>query len=500
MAYTINHYNGTLVATVADGTVDASLDIKLIGKNYAGYGQLQNENFVYLLENFASANSPPGPVAGQIWYDSGTSKLKFWDAAKWRTTGGAEIGSNAPSGLTVGDFWFDTGTNQLKAYNGTDFTLIGPQAVKGSLTTQMLSTSVKDSFGGSHTIIEAIDNGQTIFIINPDAAFTLDNTQNSITGFTTIQQGVTLCYTNNSGTPGVTTSAHRFWGTATNSDRLGGLAASNFVQTGSAGFSSVVNFADVGYTVGNPVTRLRVFNDNASTPIIQNQSNDTIKFQTTVASQIQTPLQLIGLTVVPGTTGVSSLGTSSLVWSDVWATVFHGTATQADSLSVGGVYRTASVASSNNTVVVRDSTGAVNATVFNGASTTSFYADLAEKYLPSPEYGELIPGTVVAVGGSAEICSCNEFGAQPIGVISTQPGYMMNSELAGGVYVALKGRVPVRVVGGCKKGDQMAPYGNGVGVSINVMFPGAEIAPIVFGVALEDCDNTDETLVECVVL
>lgn len=493
MAYTINHYNGTLVTTVADGTVDASLDIKLIGKNYAGYGQIQNENFVYLLENFASANSPPGPVAGQIWYDSGTSKLKFWDAAKWRTTGGAEIGSNAPSGLTVGDFWFDTSTNQLKAYNGTDFTLIGPQAVKGSLTTQMLSTSVKDTFGGSHTIIEAIDNGQTIFVINPDAAFTLDNTQNSITGFTTIQQGVTLCYTNNSGTPGVTTSAHRFWGTATNADKLGGLAASNFVQTGSAGFSSVVNFADVGYTVGNPVSRLRVYNDNASTPVIQNQSNDTIKFQTTVASQIQTPLQLVGLTVVPGTTGVSSLGTSALVWSDVWATTFHGSATQADSLSVGGVYRTASVASSNNTVVVRDSTGAVNASVFNGASTTSFYADLAEKYLPDAEY---TPGTVVKIGGDAEITIA---GSQDyaIGVISTAPGYMMNSELAGGVYVALKGRVPVLCQGPISKGDQIVPCGTGYGTAYN---SDVQTGDHVFAIAIGSTGSLGIELVECIVL
>jgi hypothetical protein len=490
MAYTINHYNGTLVTTVADGTVDASLPIKLIGKNYAGYGQIQNENFVYLLENFASSNSPAAPTQGQIWYDSGNSKLKFWDSAKWRTTGGAEIGATAPSGLTQGDFWFDTSTNQLKAWNGIDFTLIGPQAVKGSLTTQMLSTSVKDAFGVSHTIIEAIDNGQTIFIINPDAPFTLDNTQNSITGFTTIQQGVTLCYTNNSGTPGVTTSAHRFWGTATNADRLGGLAASNFVQTGSAGFSSVVNFADVGYTVGNPVTRLRVFNDNASTPIIQNQSNDTIKFQTTVSSQIQTPLQLIGLNVLPGSTGTSTLGSSSLVWSTVYATTFSGTATQADSLSVGGVYRTASVASSNNTVVVRDGTGAVNASVFNGASTTSFYADLAEKYLADQDYE---PGTVVCVGGEKEVTAA-KYGDLAIGAVSTAPGYMMNSELEGGTYIALKGRVPVKVTGAVRKGQLLVAGNDGTAVAATPH------ANDVFAVALESSDHSGIKLVECVIL
>jgi hypothetical protein len=491
MAYTINHYNGTLVTSVADGTVDSSLPIKLIGKNYAGYGQLQNENFVYLLENFASANSPPTPATGQIWYDSGNSKLKFWDSAKWRTTGGAEIGANAPSGLTQGDFWFDTSTNQLKAWNGTDFTLIGPQAVRGSSTTQMLSTSVKDAFGTSHTVIEAIDNGQTIFIISPDAAFTLDNTQNAITGFSTIQQGVTLCYTNNSGTPGVTSSAHRFWGTATNSDRLGGLAASNFVQTGSAGFSSVVNFADVGYTVGNPVTRLRVFNDNASTPVVRNESNDTIKFQTTVSSQVQTPLQLVGLNVLPGATGTSSLGNSSYVWSTVYASSFIGTATQSDSLSVGGVYRTASVASSNNTIVVRDGSGAVNASVFNGASTTSFYADLAEKYLPDADYA---PGTVVSVGGEKEVTASID-GDRPIGAVSTAPGYMMNSELKGGIYIALKGRVPVKVVGPIGKGNYLIATGTGCARRAD-----DSSTPGIFAVSLETSDHSGIKLVECVIL
>lgn len=90
MAYTINKYNGTLLVTVADGTVDASTDLKLVGKNYAGYGAIQNENFVYLLENFANSTSPSNPLTGQIWFDSSSSKLKFWDGGKFRTTG--EIG------------------------------------------------------------------------------------------------------------------------------------------------------------------------------------------------------------------------------------------------------------------------------------------------------------------------------------------------------------------------------------------------------------------------
>ena len=492
MAYTINHYNGTLLTTVSDGTVDTSTDLTLVGKNYAGYGAIQNENFVYLLENFASASAPPNPLRGQIWYDSSSSKLKFWDGTKFRTTGGAEIGSTAPSGLTQGDFWFDTGTNQLFAWTGTSFVLVGPQAVAGSGTTQMLSTSVKDTLGNSHTVIEAIDNGQTIFIISPDSTFTLDNTVSAITGFTTIQQGVTLCYTNNAGTPGVTTSNHRFWGTATNAEQLGGQPASNYVQAGSANFSTAVNFADVGYTVGNPVAKLHVFNNNATTPTIQNQSTNTIVFQTTVASSTVTPMQLIGADVVPGTTTTSNLGTQSLQWSNVWATTFNGNATSASGLTFNAGVVYPSSATSPNTVVVRDNSGNVNATTFAGASTASYYADLAEKYLGDKEYE---PGTVVKIGGPAEIVAAGYYD-KAIGVVSTNPGFMMNKDLKNGTYVALKGRVPVKCWGPVAKGDLMVPYGDGLGKTQDPNDP----ATYIFGVALEDVPDQGLVVVECVIL
>ena len=54
MAYTINKTDGTVLATIADGTLDTSTSLQLIGKNYAGYGEILNENTVKLLENFAN--------------------------------------------------------------------------------------------------------------------------------------------------------------------------------------------------------------------------------------------------------------------------------------------------------------------------------------------------------------------------------------------------------------------------------------------------------------
>src|SRR5210317_1251227 len=112
MAYTINKYDGTQLTVVEDGTLDQTTDIKLVGKNYAGYGEIQNENFVYLLENFSGTTAPPKAISGQVWFDSSASKLKFYDGTKWRTTGGAEVLSTAPSGLTEGDFWWDTSNEQ----------------------------------------------------------------------------------------------------------------------------------------------------------------------------------------------------------------------------------------------------------------------------------------------------------------------------------------------------------------------------------------------------
>ena len=95
------------------------------------------------------------------------------------------------------------------------------------------------------------------------------------------------------------------------------------------------------------------------------------------------------------------------------------------------------------------------ATTFDGVATSAKYADLAEKYLADAEYPV---GTVIAVGGSAEVTAADEITAHSVlGVVSENPAYMMNSELEGGTYIALKGRVPVRVTGTVRKGDRIAP-------------------------------------------
>tara|TARA_R110000868_G_scaffold132461_3_gene343561 strand:- start:7627 stop:16329 length:8703 start_codon:yes stop_codon:yes gene_type:complete len=95
----------------------------------------------------------------------------------------------------------------------------------------------------------------------------------------------------------------------------------------------------------------------------------------------------------------------------------------------------------------------VYATTFNGTATTARYADLAEKYVADAEYE---PGTVLVFGGDAEVTMTDAKGDRRVaGVVSTNPAYLMNSELdaVNTVEVALVGRVPCKVLGSVQKGD-----------------------------------------------
>jgi hypothetical protein len=302
--------------------------------------------------------------------------------------------------------------------------------------------------------------------------------------------------------------AARFWGTASNADKLNGLGIGDFITALDARFTNLVNFADVGYTVGYPNARLRVFNDSQLIPTIFNQLSDQIVFKTTsTGNVVNTPLTLVGANILPGVHLGSDIGSLTSKFSTVYATSFAGTATQADTLNVSGTYRTASAVASASTIVVRTSAdepingmnitaGSIKANFFVGTATTAYYADLAEKYLADADY-EI--GTVVMVGGDQEV-TASIVGHRALGVVSGNPAYMMNSELEGGTYIALKGRVPVKVTGIVTKGDLLiaSTTMNGAAESVGVL--GMMTGGMVFAIALESNDNTSPKLIEAVIL
>ena len=490
MAYVINLTNGTQLATVEDGTIDQSTSLKLVGKNYAGYGEIQNENFVHLLENFSSANQPAGPLSGQIWFDSSLKKLKFYDGTKFRTTGGAEIASAQPVGLTTGDFWWDTDNNQLYAQNADGgFVLIGPQSI-GETVSAMVTAQVRDDSQVNRTIIKGTVDDGVQFIVSA-SEFTIDTTDpaNAITGFDIVRQGVTLRNTT-SAAGGVTTSTHRFHGTATNAEKLGGVAASDYALAGAANFSSVVRLADTGLTVG-AANDLHIFIDPTgfgTEAVIENTTGQKIRFKVKSSGGVTTePMHINADGLIPTATATYDIGTSAYKWRNMYATAFNGLATQAIALQVGANYRTGDVNSTNNTVAVRDASGNLAANVFNGVSTSARYADLAEKYTTAEE---LPAGTAVAVrfDDVAEVGPASA-SSMAIGVVSTDPAYMMNSE-ADGQYIGIKGRLPVRVKGPVNKGQAIYAWEDGVCSTI--------ATTALIGMALESNTDDSEKLVECV--
>ena len=293
----------------------------------------------------------------------------------------------------------------------------------------------------------------------------------------------------------MTSTDFRFWGTARNAEYLGGVPAASYARYDTSSYPTVVQrFADVGYTVGND-NDLAVYIDGV-TPTIKNQLSDTIIFQTT-SSGVKTPLKLVGSDILPGSNNVTNIGSltagagsTPLRFATVYATSFNGTATQADSLNVGGAYRTASEAASNSTVASRTSSGDLIANNFTGTALQAKYADLAENYLADAEYPV---GTVLMVGGDKEVTAC-QVGHRALGPVSLKPAYLMNSELVGGIAIALKGRVPVRVTGSILKGQRLVAGSNGTAQA--AMGNTAD----VFAIALESNEDAGEKLIEAVIL
>jgi hypothetical protein len=587
MAYQVDRFNGTFLTSVDDGTIDTTTDLRLVGKNYAGYGEVQNENFVHLLENFANTTPPPKSLSGQVWYDSGNKRLKYYDGIKFKTAGGAEIGSTAPSGMQIGEFWYDTSADQLRVWNGERFVIVGPEIPDDLTAAAVFPQIVKDTLDQNHPIVRLSSGTDTVAIISKDA-FTLNSVINPITGFSIIKKGINLVNTN--GTSGVTSTDHYFWGSASNALRLGGFPASDFIRFGEVSFNETVAFKDAGLTLGDQNDfRIRV--ENGDEVVFENRLGNSVVVRIRISdSDLRNVAIFTPNGVLPGLDNTFVLGGTANRWSDIYAVNFNGnlignvtgnlsgihtgnvrandltvgfdaqtktffgtfggpganagnffgnlvgdvTGTSTNSLKLNSLsgeqtavptsiavrdtsgnltanrflglantadriridnsavdtdpnYRSAKTSVALNSIAARDGSGNLSANLFNGTATAARYADLAEKYLTDTDYEV---GTVVVIGGEKEVTASQQ-GDFAIGVISANPAFMMNSELENGTYVALKGRVPVKVTGAVKKGQRLVAGDNGTAIAGH-----GEI----FAIALESSDEDGVKLIEAVVL
>jgi hypothetical protein len=423
MSYTITLTDGTVFATIADGTINTASSMVLVGKNYAGYGEFLDTNFIHLLENSSNTTAPGAPLTGQLWWDSGNSLLKVYNGTTFKTISAATASSSAPTSNVTGDLWYDTTNQQLKVWTGTAFLLVGPQFSAGEGTSGAIVATITDNLSVDHVVVELYVNDAIVGIISKDATFT---PQVAISGYTTIRPGITLSTLIGSQVP-------LFQGTATNAQTLNSLSSSQFMRsdanTSTTGTMSVLN--NTGLSVGaNSDFNVGVIGTNVNVKNITSGGNLTF--------------------------GVNIAGTPTT------AMTIYG---------------------ANGTI--------------SGNQINANYADVAERFEADEE---LSPGTVVELGGTAEITQVtDELSEKVFGVISTRAAYLMNSN-AGSIAthppVAMTGRVPVNVVGQVLKGDRLVSAGNGLARSAQT---GEATAFNVIGRALKDKLDTGVGTVEAIV-
>lgn len=153
MTYRINKTDGNQLVDIPDGTFDTNTtSLTLIGRNVTSFGEALNENFIKLLENFASSSAPESALKGQLWYDSASGRLNVYDGTDFRAAGGPIISSREPTNLVAGDLWMNSETNQLWFYDGTDLTLAGPIYNNIQGVTGFVVETILDNFNRGHSV------------------------------------------------------------------------------------------------------------------------------------------------------------------------------------------------------------------------------------------------------------------------------------------------------------------------------------------------------------
>jgi len=377
MAYILNKTNGSVVAIVQDASLDNTTDLTFLGRNYAGYGEIQNENFLKLLENFSNSTEPAKPIEGQLWYDSLNNRINLYNGSTWRSIANLDISDSDPGETKTyyqGNLWYDSINQQIYVYNGNNFILVGPPSsndliaswkgsyeISASTATQGLSLyNLKAVIGSDEQVVAIVSNNEYQVSSSPTSdSYPIVGTTNYL------KRGITLTGANPD-TGSSKLSGYYFWGTAAEA-----LKADTATYAANA----------LGFT-----------------------------FTSTNANQ---------LFYVPFiSTGTSTVSTTYI-----------------DSSTTGLYYN--------------PSTNILYAT-----ASAALYSDLAERYHADNAYAE---GTVLVVGGKYDVTiSITEADVSVAGIVSTKPAYRMN-EGAGDQsthpFIALKGRVPCKIVGRIQKGE-----------------------------------------------
>lgn len=455
--YSITKHADPTTITINDGTLNTDFTLPFVGQNYVGFGQTFAQNQLRMLEHFAGDVAPDNAVRGQLWYHIDTGDtigiLKAWTGAD-------------PSDISYNPL---TDSSGLIA-NVASWVEVGPENISGGNIGTLL-----DPYNNIYcTNIYAANSGEflTLFVGASGNGLTAsefsflptpDSTANNI--------GVYLG-----------DSTHRFRESHVRNEFIyGSLNIGTF--TSNKNVKLIVDAAQDYTLLPDPAQTVHLGMSTVSTKRFESVNSKLV--DTTNINVGTGAGQGLGTDLNPKTNVTYNLGSSSYKYNNVYA----------DKVNVETVKRnsaTAKVGESGSPFLE------MHATTFYGTATQAQYADLAERYEADEHYEY---GTVVKFGGEKEITKTTVEGEFVFGVISNLPAYMMNAAAGNNQthpYVALAGRVPVKVYGLAKK-HQLLISSDMPGVAIAVDQQDVDDIRRIVGRVLSNKDTLDIGYVEAAV-
>lgn len=420
--------------TVEDNTVNTETSLSIPGRERKDYGQLIGENFLQMLENFASTQEPRNPIEGQLWYDTtdGVDQLKIYDGTTWTAAGGIKKSTNQPavSNSIVGDLWVNTQTQQLYLFSGSGWILVGPDFSGGLLTGTETQTIIGTDDIEYTTIVVKIQDS-IVSIISPanfipktnilgfpnglQAGMNLSSSpifQNNIFKYAGISEKSENLVINNVSVPA--TNFLRSDEESTTNHRLN-VKNNDGIKIGENGQVTIDISSEVGViqhnTSGSSID-FRLRNSNRFHTVMRVDSNQRVGINTSAPDQ---DLEVSGNILISPKVGISSSGflqISSTIESDGIDTgsfVTNGGAGIALNCNIGGNLQVSGFA--QTTDVIPDVSGLRNvgtsARKYNQIHATNFIGNLQGDVTGSvtgrsTSADKLTSATTFAVSGDVE--------------------------------------------------------------------------------------------------
>lgn len=417
-----SNFNGSAATTWAVDATDAATASKVVARDASG--------------NFA-ANTITADLVGNATTSTTLATARAINGVNFDGSAAITITANTPNTLTRGTYL--TGSN----FNGGAATTWAVDATTTSTAGKVVARDASQNFAANTITADLVGNAATATTLA--TARTINGV--SFNGSANI---TVTANTNQAHTAGAYLTGSNFNGSAavtwdvdaTNLATAGKVVARDASGNFAANTITASSFAGIGSAItninGTNITSGTVADARIATTIVRTSRSITAGDGLSGGGDLSADISF-----AVDSTVIRTTGNQTLSGTKTFPTLRYSGTALPDTTNVYNL----------GSSTLRFAT--VFATTLNGTATTAQYADLAENYLADQDYEV---GTVIAVGGSAEVTAADVNNAHAVlGVVSEKPAYLMNNDLEGGTAIALKGRVPVKVIGGCKKGDRLAP-------------------------------------------